>query len=478
MAGSRRDLTAMARAEASRPIKIAVEHGVVGRGSTFLDYGCGRGADVDWLASMGWRARGWDPLHRPSTRRTKSDAVALTYVVNVIEDPAERDEVLRTAWTLAARVLIVSARLEDERSDAHVRPRADGWMTNRGTFQRFFDHAELGEWIRGVVGVEPVPAAPGVWYVFRGSAAREEFLSRRYMIRTPAPRLRKSDAAFTEHREVLKELIDFFAAHGRLPVADELERAGEIVEAFGSIAKAFRVVEVVTDREEWLLLAERRRIDVLVYLALRFFDGEYRMADLPPSTRRDVRAHHQSLARATEAAQRLLFSVGQLDAVSMACRASSVGKLTPSALYVHRDALEHLPALLKIYEACARRLVGDVPGAGLVKLHRDSKKVSYLAYPDFDDDPHPALHRTDVVDLVAQTLHSRRYPQDRNVPILHRKEEFLHRGDPRWDGFRRVTEAEVAAGLYADPSSIGYRDQWEALIKQLRWKGAGEPATQ
>lgn len=459
----------MARSEASRPIRIAVEHGVVERDKSFLDYGCGRGVDVDWLASMGWRARGWDPVHRPATRRTKSDAVALTYVINVIEDPAEREAVLRSAWGLAKRVLVVSARLEDERGEAHVRPRADGWMTSRGTFQRFYEHAELGDWLREVLGVEPVPAAPGVWYVFRGPVAREQFLSRRYRIRTPAPKPRKSDKAFTEHQELLQSLIDFFAGHGRLPVAEELPESDELTSAFGSIARAFRVVEIVTDRSEWLTLVERRRIDLLVYLALKFFDGDYRMGDLPPSTRRDVRAHFQSLGRATEAARRLLFSVGDLDTVSIASRASGVGKLTPSALYVHVDALEHLPALLKVYEACARRLVGDVPGANIVKLHRDSKKISYLAYPNFDDDPHPGLHRSDVVDLVKQTLRTRHYPQERNVPILHRKEEFLFKTDPRWEPFRQTTLAEEHAGLYTDPASIGYRDQWEALLARHRF---------
>ncbi|MEY4171235.1 MAG: hypothetical protein RLZ94_2308, partial [Actinomycetota bacterium] len=72
---------------------------------------------------------------------------------------------------------------------------------------------------------------------------------------------------------------------------------------------------------------------------------------------------------------------------------------------------------------------------------------------------------TDVVDLVAQTLTSRRYAQTANVPILHRKEEFLHRADPRWEQFRTITQAEVEAGLYSDTSRIGYRDQWNELVR-------------
>jgi DNA phosphorothioation-associated putative methyltransferase len=254
---------------------------------------------------------------------------------------------------------------------------------------------------------------------------------------------------------------------------EEIKSGPEIVENFGSLGRAFGVIEVVTDREEWLQLTERRRIDLMVYLALKFFDGDYRMSDLASVTQRDVRSHFQSLSKATEVARKLLFGVGSLDNISLACRSSTVGKLTPSALYVHVDALEHLPGILKVYEGCARRLVGDVPGANLIKLHRDSMKISYLSYPDFDVDPHPALHQSDIVDLIEQTHRSRRYPKEANVPILHRKEEFLHSSDPRAENFRVMTEREVAAGLFADSSRIGYREQWNALLSQKGFKYFG-----
>ena len=455
----------MARSDASRPIKLAVEHGVLRRDRPLLDYGCGRGADVEWLASQGWKARGWDPVHRPNTRRTKTASVAMTYVVNVIEDPRLRQQALVEAWSYTTGVLVVSARLSDERDESHIRPMADGWVTTRGTFQKFYEQHELAGWIRDVLRVDPVPGGPGVFYVFRTTSEREAFLARRYAMRLPTPHYRKSDKAFTEHRATLQELIDFFVLHGRLPIESELNGIDAIKEAFGTIGRAFRVVEVVTDRDEWLSLATRRRIDLLVYLALKMLDGPYRMGDLAPSTQRDVKAHYRSLASAMTLAERLLFGVGNLENVNIACRSSLVGKLNPGALYVHLDAYEHLPAILKVYEGCARRLVGDIPGANVLKLHRDAKKVSYLAYPDFDTDPHPARHRSDVVDLVRQAYDVRRYRENANLPILHRKEEFIHRTDARWDGFRTTTLAEEAAGLFENPSSIGYRDQWGELLR-------------
>ena len=36
-----------------------------------------------------------------------------------------------------------------------------------------------------------------------------------------------------------------------------------------------------------------------------------------------------------------------------ACRRSSLGKLLPNALYVHRSAFDRLEPLLRVYEGCA-----------------------------------------------------------------------------------------------------------------------------
>jgi DNA phosphorothioation-associated putative methyltransferase len=156
----------------------------------------------------------------------------------------------------------------------------------------------------------------------------------------------------------------------------------------------------------------------------------------------------------------LLFSAGNEAAINLACRSSVVGKLTPSALYVHVDSAQYLPALLKIYEGCAKRIIGEVPEANLIKLHRDTKKVSYLSYPTFDSDAHPGIAESFMVDLASLKYRRMRWAPSSNIPILHRKETFIHKTDQRYDTFATLTDAEVKAGLLADSAGIGYRDQW------------------
>ena len=52
------------------------------------------------------------------------------------------------------------------------------------------------------------------------------------------------------------------------------------------------------------------------------------------------------------------------------------------------------------------------------------------------------------------------YKDRPNLPLLHRKHEFLAPDDPRAPLYKRLTAAEVRAGLYSDPSRIGLEAGW------------------
>ena len=64
--------------------------------------------------------------------------------------------------------------------------------------------------------------------------------------------------------------------------------------------------------------------------------------------------------------------------------------MTPTAVYIHRRAAEHIPVLLKLYEHCGAVAVGRPADWDLIKLAHQGRAVSWLAYPDFDRDPHHA----------------------------------------------------------------------------------------
>jgi DNA phosphorothioation-associated putative methyltransferase len=144
--------------------------------------------------------------------------------------------------------------------------------------------------------------------------------------------------------------------------------------------------------------------------------------------------------------------------------ASPTGKLLPTALYVHVDAVGDLSLPLRLYEGCARAALGAVDGATIVKLRRDEPKVSYLSYPDFDRVAHPALAESVSVHLQTFRGRTRRYDASVNPPVLHRKEAFVSEHHPLRERFARLTRAEEREGLYADTSTIGTRAGWNAAL--------------
>lgn len=290
----------------------------------------------------------------------------------------------------------------------------------------------------------------------------------------------QSERRFEEHRALLEPLITFIEERGRLPGPGELADSGPLYDAFGSIRSAFSVIRRVTGPERWKLVEERARRNFLVYLALAAFGGRPRFSDLPEDLQLDVRDLFGTYKRAVEAADRLLFGAGNSDAIDEAARSAQVGKLTPEAIYVHVSAVDQLPPLLRVYAGCGEALAGKVQEATILKLHREKPQVSYLAYPSFDKDPHPALSTVVVARLGALKLSYRDFRDSENPPILHRKEAFVASTYPGREKFARLTGQEEKAQLLSSPTigttsgwtdtldAAGYSLQGHRLVRKLR----------
>lgn len=459
-----RHKTAISRTDYSRPIKIALADGLIGPRATVLDFGCGRGDDVRHLSLGGIQATGWDPAHMTGGELAPAGVVNVGYVVNVIEDPEERAQCLTRAWSYAERILIVSARLTSETPElVSVAPYGDGFVTSVPTFQKFYEQAELKDWIEDQLSETAVAAGPGVFYIFRDTSDRMAFLASRYQ-RCGPERLPSVDFTIEDHKVLLRPLVEFFKQRGRAPTEEELPSGDVIRQRFGSLQRAFRLVQRAHDAEEWKRVITARGEDLLIFLALLRFHGRPRFGQLPLAMRRDIRATFSTYRRACEEADVALLAVGDMERVSRAAKRSSVGKLTPSAIYAHESALDKLPPLLRLYEGCARRYIGRVDSANLIKLHTGEPMVSYLSYPDFESDPHPALAASMTVHLQTFRVRERDYTTSRNPPILHRKETFVASDNPLQVKFARLTRQEEAKGLYEAPTHIGTRRGWEELL--------------
>ncbi len=440
----------------SLPARLALTDGLLSSG-TVLDFGCGRGGDVRRLADSGVDIVGWDPHFRPHPAPAPADVVLCNYVLNVIPDQAEREATLRRASELARRILVVAVRGTHEARHLHGADHGDGRLTSRGTFHHLFSPAELREWTEGVLHLPVVPVHPGIAYVFRSTAERASYLSRRY----------GGWILPDEDGVVLQRLVRFLEANGRAPTPDEQpELCRDAKAAYGRLTTALGLARREADPaliDRSLILRHR---DLLVVLGLERFHGGPKMSDLPADRIADVRALYGSLRDATTKADQFLMATGNPDLIRDAVRRSPIGKTSPTALYVHVDAERHLHPVLRLYAACGGMVAGRPEDTTLVKLHHDRLAVSFLTYPAFDRDPHPKITGSLTVDLPRLSARWTDWSDRSNRPLLHRKEAFLHPEDSRFERFQRLTRSEIRAGLYDDPERIGREVEWAEILRR------------
>jgi len=464
----------MVRNGLSRPVGLALEAGIITDNTSVFDYGCGRGGDVTRLRNSGVPASGWDPAHAPRNPLVEADVVNLGYVLNVIEEPTERLDALSGAWKLARHTLIVAVRPEWELAGVEGRRFGDGIMTTKGTFQKFFAHEEFLHLVRAGTGAEPVMVAPGTAFVFRDQDRANDFRIRTFRRRPVGPRLTATETRFNENRQLLEPLLDFLDEHGHLPADAEPGPAWDAVrERFGSLRAAFGLIRRATGEERWEQARRRAEDDLAVFLALMAFGGRPKWSDLSDQLQLDVKALFGSYKQACSEADRLLFSLGDPKHLDEQLRKLPVGKVLPDAVYLHVTALPSSSPVVRLYEGCARVLVGDVPGANIIKLSRVDRRVSYLSYPKFDTEAHPALAESLRIDLQTFSLKHRDFRSFDNPPILHRKETLVPERYRRRESFARLTRAEEAKGLYDVDGHIGNRRQWDEVLaeKGLQIKG-------
>ncbi len=106
------------------------------------------------------------------------------------------------------------------------------------------------------------------------------------------------------------------------------------------------------------------------------------------------------------------------------------GKRLPTAVYVFREAdtdfgreLNQLLAILAMQHDLDEKF-------NVIKFRTDELKVSFLCYPDFLEEAHPALRHAVTIDLVTGQARHTDYADNHNPPILHRKETFLSEHQP------------------------------------------------
>lgn len=410
----------MVRHTLSQPMSLLVQHGLIRPGVTVFDYGCGQGDDLRSLAAAGIEAGGWDPHFCPDNPKIAADIVNLGFVLNVIEDPSERREALQSAWALSRKALAVSTMIAGQVPTEGLRPFRDGFLTRRGTFQKYFSHAELRALIAEAIGPAPVPAAPGIFIAFRQGEDHEEFLLRRRIGRRAsthayrAPSRRRgaavrppADERVNPALEILAELTNL---RGRPPVAEEVP--AEALELLArervSLQRALDLMMQHHLTPEALeAAAAAMREDLLVHYALSRLNRST-TADRPSAAMvRDVRAHFGSQREVMASATDYLLALADESRVRCAMAAAAdrkIGALDHKGrLLLDSGQSDSLPAVLRVYLGCAAYLAGEPGANSLVRIDSRLRTVCYLALEDRSA-AFPITSAMISIDLKRQTV--------------------------------------------------------------------------
>lgn len=113
----------------------------------------------------------------------------------------------------------------------------------------------------------------------------------------------------------------------------------------------------------------------------------------------------------------------------------------------HKSCLANLEPLLRIYEGCARALVGELDDTNVIKLHRFSGKISYITYEGFATNPHPPLKERMKVSLRSLNIDWFDYSSWDDPYVLLRKHLYVSSTHPKYSLLKRMDASLRQNGL-------------------------------
>ena len=434
-----RHKTAIVRHDLSAPMKTLVKNGYLNGEYSIFDYGCGRGDDLRELEAHGLDAIGWDPNFQPDNDKTPSDIVNLGFVLNVIEDQDERLEALLSAWELATSLLVVSVMLANDSYIAQFTSYKDGVITSRNTFQKYYAQSEIKEYIERNLQEEAIAVAPGIFYIFKDKLAEQSYLQQKYkrhhtwqQLTSPQPIDSKDKAKLLimQHQQLFDDFWHTCLDLGRIPANDEFNQSQQIHTLIGSHKKAFHLLNEIFDTSSFEQAQKNRKEDLLLYFAMGLFEKRKPYTQQPEVLKRDIKAFFGEYNTSINLATELLFAIADNELINTQCekahKTMSASLLNDShSLIFHRDFIDELPLLLRVYVGAALQMYGELDdNIDLIKIHIRSGKLTLTAYDDFDKSV-PFLAERIKIKMAEQDIDFFDYVDESRRPPLLNKHLYL-----------------------------------------------------
>lgn len=497
--GIQRHLTALSRSTLSAPIQLMIGNGLISESVDVFDYGCGRGDDIKGLTEIGLKCQGWDPHFAKENPLLSADIVNLGFVVNVIEDPAERVEAIQRAFALANIAIVISVMLYSK--DRSGSPYRDGFLTSRNTFQKYFSQEELKDYLESVLSLEPIMIGPGIALIFSDKVAEQRFLLGRHRSsnvarrllgarlspRTPrlpreqkirTPRISKAAREFEELLPTLESLWAQTLDLGRFPETFEITDL-ELLQKKISFNRAKRLLRTHFDQRLLEAAAQTRADDIKLFFAARQFEKKSPYRELDIRLKTDIKHFFNDFKTANQEALKLLLQSADPDAIRDACEqaaADGIGWLEENShsLQLHVSLLERLPSVLRAYVTCGLILWDNVSDFQVLKIHVQSGKLSLMEYSDFATSAIPQLIKRIKINILK--LDYDVYEYEVNTfpppPLLY-KSRFMHEDMNGYAEQAEFDEALEATGLLDEFDHSPTLAQIQLKLRDRRLEIAG-----
>ena len=490
-----RHKTAIGRGALSGPVRLLYEGGLASEDNSFLDYGCGRGDDVKFLSELGILAQGWDPYfaNNPEILKT-SDIVNVGFVINVIEDPDERLEVLKSAYKLAKKCLSVAVMLPAQNDASHIIPFRDGHVTSTKTFQKYYEQNEIAELLKNTLPNSPIAAAPGIFFIFKDEKTEQDYLLKRQLgiirdydperlITKRAEKAAKEQATLEEKQRkqaeslaklkeaerLAKTVAKHTLAFARKPELDELPKyfQMQLQESGLTYRKVFSAASQLFTEEDLREAIQIKKEKLLLFFAMYFFSGRPKYKQLSASLQKDIRLHFGAMTSIEKEAKDFLFSLGDDDLLLADCVSvvsDNLGYMDDDKLILKGTSTAKLPLRLRGILSVSNRISGEIENTDIVKIHLGSKKVTYLGVDDFKNSPLPRITKRTVVDLRVNSVFTVSHDDKGRVRIFYLKSRLMDKSDKNFE-IQSQFDNQVANG--SGLSFAGEGPKFEDFAKKL-----------
>lgn len=190
----------------------------------------------------------------------------------------------------------------------------------------------------------------------------------------------------------------------------------------------------------------RQREDLLVYLALARFRSENVISNLPEAIQESVKIYLGNFLKAVSLSKKLLFTTGNKAEIIELCEDAPAGLNDDESFYIHSSAVPNLDAILRVFIGMAGIFYGDINNSDIIKLHKNSIKISFYNYDDFNK-ALPELHSRIKIDLAKQQMNFYNHKSKKSQQLLYFKEQYVLESHPAYQEWKSFSETLKEKGL-------------------------------